>query len=380
MRLQTLTVRQFRNHPQLTLHVDPAVNLLVGSNGAGKTNLVEAIAMLATGLSPRGAECESLVQWGKDGFSVLGHFVCDGEITNSFTLEMKYHLGEQRTFRQDGQTVVRLKDLVGKVPLVSFVPEDLALVKGDPEQRRRAVNAVLVQVDPHYTEALRRYNETLKARNAALRQVVEGQLQEGDLLPWDKALVEAGLVVCAKRQEFIDEFSSRVAHVQDRISNGADQVQLIYKPSFPRPWDQEAARRWREKLTASRAQELALGMTMSGPQRDEILFLYGGRPAKAFASEGQLRTMAVAFKLAEIPFILERRNETPICLLDDVLSELDAERAKYLLHELSRTGQCFVTLTGFESWPEGEARPAAIFTMDKTGAVERQYDTAAALS
>lgn len=364
MYLRSLVLRQFRSHRDLDLSVAPGVNLFIGPNGAGKTNLIESIAVLATGISPRGADCESMVQWNEGGFFIRGTFAFETLGLDPVTLEMRYKPGEPRQIRQNGQIVVRLKELIGKIPLVSFVPEDLALVKGEPDLRRRAINMVLLQVDPEYAEALRTFNEALRSRNAALRQIANGEAERDALEPWSRAMARAGIVVCRKREEFIADFSSRVARVQERVSGGQDEAALEYKPSFPGPWDGGAEERWLERLRRVQEQEIAVGATLTGPQRDDVVFMLGGRPARSFGSEGQMRTCAVSFKLAEIPYIFEKLGHKPICLLDDVLSELDGARAEHLLDELSKTGQCFVTMTGLEAWTRHRALPAAVFRID----------------
>ncbi len=196
------------------------------------------------------------------------------------------------------------------------------------------------------------------------------------MLERDEAIIKAGLVICKKRSQFVTDFSPLFSRVEDRVSSGKDQMTLEYRPSIQGPWDEQAAERWKQKLRQSRPQELAIGMTLTGPQRDDVAFLMNNRPARSCASEGQMRTAAVAFKLAEIPYIEERRGQKPICLLDDVFSELDAERAKHLLDELAETGQCFVTLTGLESWPQEKARPASIFTIDAQGVRLGKYEKA----
>lgn len=367
MRLKSLSLRQFRNRSALDLSVDPGVNLFLGGNGAGKTNIIEAIAVLATGQSPRGADPETLVQWGEEGFSVKGVFAPEETVSDDVTLEMKYRVGSSRVVRQNERTAVRLRDLLGRIPLVSFVPEDLSLVKGEPDLRRRAMNMVLLQVDPAYAEALRRYTDAVKSRNAALRQLAEGQIASDALEPWTETVIDLGLVLCRKRAEFLEEFSERVSSIQERLSSGREEVRLEYKPSFAGPWDATAPDRWREQTRKMEGYELAVGSTAVGPHRDDVLFLLNGRPARSYGSEGQKRTCAVAFKLAEIPYVRERLGQKPICLLDDVLSELDAERAEHLLAELSRTGQCFVTMTGLESWPAHCALPASVYRVNADG-------------
>jgi len=367
MYLKTLTLRQFRSHRDLDLSLDPGVNLFLGMNGAGKTNLLEALAVLATGTSPRGADLESMVEWGQSGLFIQGTFGFEDPAIDPYKLEVKIQTGSPRTIRENGQGVIRIKDLLGKVPLVSFVPEDLSLVKGEPDIRRQALNMILMQVDPLYAATLRRYGEIVRSRNAALRQVADGALSQEAIEPWDESLIEAGLELCEKRDQFLKDFSPRVARVHERITGGQETAEMIYQPSVVGPWDESAKTRWREKIKELRERETALGYTLFGPQRDEIIFNLNGKPARSFASEGQKRTCAVAFKLAEIPYIQEKTGQKPICLLDDVLSELDAARAEHLLDELSRTGQCLVTLTGLEAWPRHRNLPASIFRVDSSG-------------
>jgi DNA replication and repair protein RecF len=367
MRVRSLLLRQFRNHSLLELSVGPAVNLFHGGNGAGQTNVIEAIAVLATGVSPRGADTETMVSWGTDGFFIKGEFEGDHSDQEPITLEMKYRVGATRVIRQNESTALKLRDLIGRVPLVSFVPEDLSLVKGEPELRRRAVNMILAQSNPRYAEALRRYQDAVKARNAALRQCSEGRLQTADLDPWNRTVIDIGLTLCRERAKFVADFSERVNAVQGRISADKENVRIDYAPSFPGPWGEDAAERWLKAFGRVEAQELAIGSTVIGPHRDDFHFLLNERPARHFGSEGQKRTVAVSFKLAEIPYIEEKLGQRPICLLDDVLSELDAHRAAHLLDELSRTGQCFVTLTGLESWPRGRELPATVFCVDADG-------------
>jgi DNA replication and repair protein RecF len=367
MYLTSLTLRQFRSHSQLQLRVDSGVNLLLGPNGAGKTNFVEAIAVLTMGVSPRGADPETMIQWGQDGFAIKGEFASELASVEPFTLEMKYRIGSSRVVRLNGQTALRLRELIGKAPLVSFVPEDLSLVKGEPDLRRRAVNMVLAQVDPEYADALRRYTDAMKSRNATLRQISDGQLPQDTLLPWNAAVIQAGLVLCRRRAAFLEDFSERVAEIHRRVSGGKEEIRLEYAPSFVGPWDESAAQRWDDRFQWTQAQELATGTTMTGPHRDDVNFLLNGRLARSFGSEGQKRTCAVSFKLAEIPYMQEKTGHKPICLLDDVLSELDAQRAERLLEELSRTGQCFVTMTGLESWPQNRPLPAAVYHVDASG-------------
>lgn len=366
MYLSSITLRQFRNHRDTVLDVDPRLNLLVGPNGSGKTNFIEAIAVLTTGLSPRSAHPDSMVEWNKDGFFISGTFARESETDQALKLEMKF-LNGQRQIRRGDQTLVRLKDLIGMVPLVSFVPEDLAIVKGEPDVRRRSLNLVLMQIDPLYTENLRRYNEALKSRNAAIKQLNEGRLEEDALDPWDEEVLKYGMSLCKTRSEFLGEFSKIFSQIQERVSDGQDRANLTYKPSWVEPWTTGELNRLKNDFRLHRQKDIVIGTTMTGPHRDDMIFFLNGKPMRHFGSEGQMRTSAVAFKLAELEIIRRKKGEDPICLLDDVLSELDERRAHHLLEELVITGQCFVTMTGLESWPRANRPPAVIFQVFPNG-------------
>jgi len=369
MFLSSITLRQFRNHRDLRLEIDPKLNLLIGPNGSGKTNIIEAIAVLTTGFSPRGASPDHLIEWGENGFYISGVFGRDEEKASELTLEMKFVDG-QRQIKQGGQTSVRLRNLIGMVPLVSFFPEDLSIVKGDPDGRRRALNLVLMQIDPLYAENLRRFTETLRSRNAALKQLAEGRISEDALDPWDEELLKYGLPICEKRNQFLKEFTGIFSQIQSGISNGSDSSRLEYKPSLPGPWDGGNHDRLLRHLRLTRQKDVIIGTTMAGPHRDDISFFLNDKSARIFGSEGQMRTCAVAFKLGEVEIIRRMKGTEPICLLDDVLSELDEGRARRLLEELTKTGQCFVTMTGLESWPQDNRPKAAIFCVSSEGKVE----------
>lgn len=201
MRLQTLALRQFRNFEKLDLALSPGLNLFVGPNGSGKSNLMEAVGVLTTAQSHRGADAKHMIQREMDGLAVKGEFQGEEDL---LTLELRQKAGRPRQTLVNGHVQKRLKDWLGRVPLVSFSPDDLALVKGEQSVRRRTLNAILCQVDPAYFEALQRYTKVTAERNAALRRMQEGGLAAGELDAWTSSLLKDGIYITLARRDFLE--------------------------------------------------------------------------------------------------------------------------------------------------------------------------------
>ncbi len=353
MHLKSLSVRQFRNYSRLDLSLSPGLNVLCGPNGSGKSNLLEAVAFLCAGQSHRGADPRHLLQWEKEGFSLSGAF--EGE--DPLTLEVRQKKGRARQVLLDGRPQKRIRDWAGRAPVVSFSPDDLHLVKGEPALRRRFLNAVLCQVDGRYWETLERYQKILEERNAALRQVREEAQSPSVLEPWDLSLLKEGLFLSFARRDFLADFDGRAARQHLRLSGGRERVRLTYKPSLllSEEGPEAALAANRKRLQDLREGEIALGSTLAGPHRDDVELSLDDAPARAYASQGQQRTLAMALKRAEQEYLAERLGRRPLCLLDDVLSELDPARRDSLVEAFSDGAQCLVTLTSAADWPGAAA-------------------------
>lgn len=369
MQITSLSFRQFRNFSRLDLTPTSGVNVFVGANGSGKSNVLEGIAVLAAGQSHRGAEARHWLQEGKDEAALIGRV--EGE--EALDLELRQKRGRVRQFRVNNRPILRQRDWAGQVPLVSFSPEEMDLVKGEPAVRRRALNAVLIQVDGEYAEAFGRYTKLLEERNAALRRVRDGLAKPGSLEPWDLSLLAEGARLTIIRQKFLSEFVPRVQRRQAELSGGRDRGTALYRPSFHVPSDERPAVEDanRRRFAELRDGEIALGSTLIGPHRDEVEFRLDDDLAKVRASQGQARTLALAWKWEERLFLKERVGREPICLLDDVFSELDPARRVQLTELLFTRGQCFITLTDFSVWGDpAVSRGATVFEM-AAGAVQR---------
>lgn len=365
MRLLSVGLRQFRNQARLDFVPTPGLNVLIGPNGAGKSNLLEAIAILCSGQSHRGAEVRQMIQDGRDEMAL----VAEAEGEEPLSIDLRQKRGRARQMKVNNRTVGRLREWMGRLPVVTFSPEDLDLVKGEPGGRRRAVNGVLIQVDPDYADALARYQRLLEERNAALRQIRDGAAKPSVLEPWDLSLLKEGALLTLSRQKFMDAFGPRVQSRQHGLSGARDRGALVYRPSFHVPAeDPEAvAEANRRRLAELREGEIALGSTLIGPHRDDVEFRLDDEIAKARASQGQARTLALAWKWEERLYIKERLGREPLCLLDDVFSELDPDRRGQLTDLLTGGAQCFVTVTDLSAWGAGDTTAAAVFEIHPAG-------------
>jgi len=329
-----MAARDFRAYEHVELHLDPGVNIFIGPNASGKTSILEALGLLATGRSFRGASDIELVRGGCSAYLVRARL--DGRL-GSRIVEMRYAapaggVPGRRTVSLNGDQVPHAGDFLGLVPLVSFSPDDLALVKGGPAVRRRFLDSFLGQTSPAYREALTRYYRTLAQRNALLADMGSRRLAGGAaarlLEPWDETLVAEAGTVQEAREEACGILGPSAAAAFAEIDGGS--LEVLYRPAVFNP--------------GRREDELRRGVTLTGPHRDEVVLVADGRDSRRFASQGQQRSIVLALKLASVKRLEETLGESPVLLLDDVMSELDPGRRASLLPLLWR-GQAFVTTT-----------------------------------
>ena len=353
MILKSLRLSQFRNWNALALDIEPGLTLVLGPNGAGKTNLLEAVTLASLGASLRGAETDHMIQWGSAGGQIRAIF--EGQ-AGPLDVLVKLSPSRAREIRVDS-AAVRLRDLVGRVPVITFTPDDLTLIKGEPEARRRSLNMVLCQVERSAMDSLKAYQDALKQRNATLRQMArEGRDEDPALEAWDASLIRHGLAVMKSRAAMVSELGPEVQSFYEGLSNEPGAVEVLYRPSLECPEDEDPGAFWRSRLKALRRQELILGATSVGPHRDDLEFLLAGRAVKSFCSQGEQRAVALAYKFAEASYLEKEAGESPLFLLDDVLSELDESRRARLVDFVTQAGQCLVTLASLEAWAGPEPR------------------------
>ncbi|MEP7105356.1 MAG: DNA replication/repair protein RecF [Chloroflexota bacterium] len=332
MRLVRLQLRNYRNYRQLDLELGSQLNLFLGANGQGKTNLLESIALLALSASPRARrEVELIGPLGPE--ARVQAAVEGGGRERELQIDLREEAGRGRKRILVDGSPRRAFDLPGIARATLFWPEDLDMVKSGPEHRRRFLNQMLVQVEAGYARALGRYARTLEQRNHLLKQIAAGETGMATLDAWDQELVTGATEIVAARRASVTDLAPLAARHHAAIGGGEVLAITYLGP----PADLAAA------VYNSRPLDVRRGVTGIGPHRDDVLIELDGRDARAFASQGQQRTAVVSLKLAEADLVAARTGELPILLLDDVLSELDSDRRAALLERVAAAGQVVVT-------------------------------------
>jgi DNA replication and repair protein RecF len=355
MYLTHLSLEFFRNYARLEVDLQARVHVLSGANAQGKTNLLESIYFLATTKSPLAGSDRELIGW-----------AAEEEPIPYARVEGRYHRGERehtlsitmvndpaeagagpaplrRQIRVDG-VPRRAIDAVGMLNVVLFLPEDIALVGGPPGGRRRYLDVTLCQIDPLYCRTLSRYNRVLAQRNALLRGIREGRPNGSQRDYWDEQLVRLGSYVLDRRRAAVASLGELAGQLHPAMTVAGEGLALSYQ-STVEEGEAPTTERFHQALAAARRDETARGLTLVGPHRDDLRFLIDGRDATTYGSRGQQRTVALSLKLAEVSLMRAATGETPVLLLDDVLSELDRARARQILGMISQAEQVLLTTT-----------------------------------
>ncbi|HEY8498790.1 MAG TPA: DNA replication/repair protein RecF [Limnochordales bacterium] len=347
MRLLSLRLVDFRNYAGAEMEPDPSLNLVVGPNGQGKTNLLEAVWVLGGARSPRAAEQREMIRFGQPRAAVSGKVLLD-ETGAQRDLELELRDGA-RLFRVNGKGVARHADVLGSLAALWFSPDEVDVVRGGPAQRRRFLDLALAQADPLYRAALLRYAHVLRQRNRLLR-AAGASGSEVLLEAWDEQLAQFGSTLVAARLALVDSLQEPAERAYRRMAGQGARLRLRYQARLEMPPggvpDAAALRdAIRRRLQALRAAELAGGMTLAGPHRDDLAVQDGETDLRRFGSRGQQRMAAVALFVAAWGWMRARLGEAPVLLLDDALSELDPERRSRLLEVLPEEAQTFLTGT-----------------------------------
>jgi len=353
LRLRRLRLRNHRNYAELDLSPGAGVNVFIGANGQGKTNLLEAVAMLALSSSPRARRDAELVG------PVAPASRIEAEVeTGSLRRELAIALdvdGERarRTIEVDGNRR-RAFDLPGNFRVTLFWPDDLGLVKAGPELRRRFLNQVLVQVEPGYARALAGLRRVLEQRNSLLKRMAAREGGEATLEAWNDELVKIATAIVDARAKAVAELGPSANQRHRQIAAG-ERLEIRY---LGPPEDLAQA------VHNSLGEDLRRGSTTVGPHRDDLQVLLDGQEARSFASQGQQRTAVVSLKLAEAALIEARTGEKPVLLLDDVLSELDGGRRAALLNEVGDGGQVIITAVEAGPFPPALMARAMVWSVE----------------
>lgn len=349
--LTRLSLRDFRNIERAELTFPTQGVVIVGDNGHGKTNILEAVYYLQLLRSVRGARDQDLIRFDSTAFHLRANVTTDRdhEITAAF------NRGGRKKITVDGAEVKRLTSALASLPSVVVSPRDVELVVGAPSERRRFIDVVLALTSPRYLAALQTYRAALARRNAALRMAGRGERGEESVAVWEPALAETGAVLLRERVEWMEtnapEFT-RLAHVIGE----PELMSMRYSSSVVQPLD--AREELAETLERKRAIDIRRGLTHTGPHRDEVVLQIGGRDLRAFGSGGQQRTAAITLRLLEAASFRQYTSHDPVLLLDDPFAELDARRSARILDLLrgSITGQTILTVPRAGDIPEHLSR------------------------
>ncbi len=345
MRLTHLTLANVRNYGELDLAPAPGLNVFSGANAQGKSNLLEAIGLLGTGKSFRTTRESEVVAHGTSGAVITGEAaVLAGNVRLSCTIAIG-PTGTQKRYAVNGRPV-RYLSYLGKIRVVTFVPAHLQLVTGPPALRRALLNAALAQESPHYYAAFAAYNRQLAQKGALLRGLVAAD--ETLLATYNERLIESGTRLIVARGAFVAALNEHASATYARwagIGDGALELRYAANVHASGLDEETVKRAFAARLRAHREAELARGVALVGPHRDDLEFILNGRALAAYGSQGQQRTAILALKLAEYGALEARGGEAPLLLLDDVLSELDAERQHALIDGVASVEQAFITTT-----------------------------------
>jgi DNA replication and repair protein RecF len=337
-RLKALELHGYKSHTEAKFDFGDKMNCFTGRNGAGKTNVLDAIYLLCMTKSPTGLMDKQLVQHEAEFYRVDGRFERDGR---NLRVVVKCPANGKKSIESDGQSVVRFSDHIGKLPVVMIAPDDVQLVTESGEMRRKFMDTTLSQVSQDYLNALISYNTTLKQRNALLKHAAETNHMDHGLLDiYDKQMEGPAYTIFAERRRFFDAFAPVFAQRYAEIANDRELVAVRYESVLE---DQA----WHEIMLQRREKDRLLQRTTQGIHRDDLLMLMDDQPVRSFGSQGQLKSYLLALRLAQYAYLSEVCQQQPILLLDDIFDKLDMHRVEALLQVIQSDayGQIFITDT-----------------------------------
>ena len=359
MRLKTLILHNFRNYTALDVEFSDLINILVGDNASGKSNLLESIYMLSAAKSHRTYLDEELIYHGQGLFYLKGTFEAS---LGQLVVEISNSDDGNKLIKIDGKHQQKISDMIGRVKAVIFSPESIDIIKGSPSNRRRFLDQLISQISSTYLQNLQTYQSVWKQRNELLKQIRDEKSSRNLIEPWDVQIAEAGMYIISVREKIIEKLAELCSSKHYQLTQNTEELDISYKPSIDLSKlavrggnlrtdpNREVEGLYRKVLGSALEKDINMGTTTIGPHRDDIDILVDGFSAKRFCSQGQQRTIVLSIKLAEMELISSELDEQPILLLDDVASELDETRAELVYKLINRLGiQTFITTTKLDN-------------------------------
>ena len=350
MEINSIEVGSFRNYNSAKLEFHSHTNILYGDNAQGKTNILEAIFVCGTTKSHKGCKDKELIKLGNNEAHIRMS-ISKKAVPHKIDIHLRQN--KAKGIAIDGIPIKRSSELLGLINIIFFSPEDLKIVKNGPSERRRFINLELSQLDKVYLYELGEYNKALMQRNKLLKQIYSTPSLSKTLDVWDDKLVEYGSKIISSREKFIEKLSGIAMRVSENLTGNREHLELVYEPDVTTDY-------YSHNLKKAREKDLHFLSTSVGSHRDDLCFLNKNIDIRKYGSQGQQRTCALALKLAEIELVKEVTNDTPVLLLDDVLSELDRNRQNYLLDNISNI-QTIITCTGLEEFIDGRISLDKVF-------------------
>ncbi len=352
MIIKSIELADYRNYDSLMLEFDRGTNILYGDNAQGKTNILEAVFVAATTKSHRGNKDREIINFDKEEAHIRTYLEKEG---SEIRVDMHLRKSGSKGIAIDGQKIKKAADLLGICNVVFFSPEDLGIIKNGPSERRRFVDMELCQLDSFYLYNLNHYNKIVNQRNKLLKDMYLNPDLRDTLGIWDMQLVSFGSKIIERRKIFVDQLNEIIYEIHKKLSGGREEIRIVYEPDVE-------IEEFEKKMKCSQEKDIRLKITSVGPHRDDFSFMVGNVDIRKYGSQGQQRTAALSLKLSEIELVKKIAKDTPVLLLDDVLSELDSNRQNYLLNSIGDI-QTIITCTGLEEFVNNRFEINKIFNV-----------------
>lgn len=343
MYIEKLNLMNYRNYSQLNLNLHPKMNIIVGPNAQGKTNIIESIYYLSIGKSHRNNKDKEIIKWEKENAYIKGNIITNN---GDKIIEIGLSHNQKKRIKSNGVLLEKVGDLLGKVNIVLFSPEDLKLIKEGPIERRNFLDREISNIKPQYYYALMEYNKILQQRNHLLKKIIIKESLKETISVWDEQLIDIGAKIIQTRIYFLKKINSIAKKLHSEITDNKEDLELFYQSTILSSQEdiKNIKELFRRRLERNEKLDIYRGSTSVGPHRDDIKININNIDIRSFGSQGQQRTAALSLKLSIFDLIYSEVGESPILLLDDVMSELDQDRQQKLIKSLKNV-QSFITCT-----------------------------------